>query len=39
VIVDELPVGLPDVEATIMAAIPGPGRRRVSGFSFSTGRI
>ena len=38
VIVDRLPVGLPDIEATIMAAVPGSGRRRASGFSVGPAR-
>ena len=28
---DRLSVGLPNVEATIVAAVPGAGRRRASG--------
>jgi hypothetical protein len=38
VIVDRLPVGFRDVEATIMAAVRARGRRRASGFSFRPAR-
>jgi hypothetical protein len=38
VIEDRLTVGLPDVEATIMATVPGSGRRRASGLSLRPAR-
>ena len=37
--VDRLPVGFRDVEATIMAAVPGSGPQSGIRVQFSTGRI